>query len=181
MNNIGLLHKLKVRPCLFSQRSESGSGTGTGIGTACMSDDLSLLATSIKHNNDKLANSSHLIVDNNKTNRLIIKLILERNGVSVTEAKDALHTINLIKENNVYDIIWLDLQIPRIDGLMCAKVLRDELQYKGPIIGITGHVDCDTVTDCIEAGMQDVIGKPITEKALIAHVEKVCNMLSGNQ
>ncbi len=167
MNNIEVLHKLKIKRDvrLFSTSDKS-------IDDFCFS--CLPLRTHKNGCTSITRHGSHLIVGSNKTNQLIIKMYLERNGISVTEAEDALQTINLIKENNSYDIVWLDLQMPRINGLDCAKMLRQELGYEGPIIGLTGHVDYDTVHDCLDAGMQEVVGKPITEKALLSSIEKVC-------
>src|SRR5579885_2912460 len=111
-----------------------------------------------------------LIVDDNKINRMVIRILLERNGYIIEELDDGADVISIIK-NKKYKIILLDVEMPIIDGIECTQILRNELNYNGIIIGITSHVDFETYMDCKKAGMNDVITKPITEKSIIECLE----------
>lgn len=115
-----------------------------------------------------------LIVDDNKINRMAIRILLDKNEFIIEEADDGIEVITLIK-NKEYDIIFLDVEMPIVDGIQCTEILRNELEYKGMIIGITSHVDYETFHDCIKAGMNDVIMKPITEKSIIECIKNNLN------
>src|ERR1700744_3078269 len=88
------------------------------------------------------------------------------------EAINGEEAIKIIKETGTYNIIWMDVQMPKMNGIKCTDHLRNVLNYKGTIIGLTGHVDLDSVNDCKKAGMQDVLAKPIDKKLLEMYIEK---------
>lgn len=75
-------------------------------------------------------------------------------------------------ELNNYDIIWMDIQMPRMNGIKCTEYLRKVLKYKGTIIGLTGHVDAGTINDCEKAGMNAILPKPIEKNVLHAYIDK---------
>jgi CheY-like chemotaxis protein len=116
-----------------------------------------------------------LIVDDSDPNRSVIKRYLLREGRQTDEAVNGEDAINVIKKNGVYNIIWMDIQMPRMNGIKCTEYLRNTLGYKGVIIGLTGHVDVDSVNDSKKAGMQDVMAKPIDKKMLEVYIEKYKN------
>ena len=100
----------------------------------------------------------HLIVDDAAYNKQILAKYLEKLDITCDEAsngKEAL-TYNLDK----YDIIWMDIRMPIMDGLDCTIALR-ERGYKGIIIGVTGDVSPDNIKKCHNIGMNQVILKPI--------------------
>jgi len=113
-----------------------------------------------------------LVVDDCFINRIIIKTLLEKNNFKVDEAEDGKEVVNLIEEGKYYDIIWLDIQMPILDGIECTKRLRSLLNYSGKIIGVTSYADRRSYESCICAGMNDVIAKPITEESIINIAEK---------
>lgn len=116
----------------------------------------------------------YLVVDDCNINRLVIKIILQKinNETKISEASDGCQVITLIKEGNTYDIIWIDLQMPDIDGIECTKKLREEHNYKGIIIGITAHADDETKEKCVAAGMTSMIAKPVNEAIIRKTINK---------
>jgi len=117
--------------------------------------------------------NTHLIVDDNELNRIIIKILLEKNNFIVDELDNGADVIEIVEKDSLkYKIIWLDVNMPGMDGVQCAKTLRTKLKYKGTIIGITGCVDYDLIKECTNVGMDYVIPKPITEKQLIECVNR---------
>lgn len=113
------------------------------------------------------ANNTHLIADNEDTNRFVLKKLLEKNKQQVTEVRDGKHVIERIKLGENYNTIWLDLGLTQLDGVTCAGLLRTQYNYTGNIIAITAHVDDLTLETCKKAGFTRVISKPITEKTII--------------
>jgi len=113
----------------------------------------------------------HLIADDNELNRLVVKILLEKNGFKIDEAENGNQVIEKTKSDlDKYSIIWLDIEMPEMDGIQCAKKLRNDLKYDGTIIGITGHVDSDSVSACKNAGMDSIIAKPMSEENLMDNV-----------
>lgn len=99
-----------------------------------------------------------LIVDDNKINRVVTKRILQNKGYQCDVAEDGLDAIDILKVNT-YDLILMDINMPRIDGIETTKHIREN-DKRTPIIALTA-VEEDQVRDRIfEAGMNDFIIKP---------------------
>ena len=100
-----------------------------------------------------------LLVEDNLINQVVAKEILESFGLDVTIVDNGLHAIDLAK-NNEFALIFMDIQMPGIDGYETTKQIK-ELGIKTPIIAMTANVLESDVQKCKEAGMEDYIGKPI--------------------
>lgn len=119
-------------------------------------------------------NGKILVCDDASGNRYVLVKYMQRKNCLVDEAINGLDAIKKIEENGQYDIIWMDIQMPKMDGLECTRILREKYNYDGVIIGITGYVDPDSFNRCIQAGMTHVIGKPIDKEILFMYVDKYC-------
>jgi CheY-like chemotaxis protein len=126
--------------------------------------------TTINTEQKKLENHD-LIVDDSDPNRIVLKKYLNRYGRSADEAINGEDAIEKIKKIGSYKIVWMDIQMPKMNGIKCTKQLRD-LGYKGCIIGLTGHIDEESVSNCKQAGMQDILAKPIDKKVLSACIDQ---------
>lgn len=110
----------------------------------------------------------HLVVDSDDLNRLVIKVLLEKNGYIVDDAHDGQTAIDMIRQNPTkYNIVWLDIHMSC--GIKCAETVKNE--FDGYIIGTTSHTDPEIEEECRQAGIKNVILKPITEKMLLDHIE----------
>lgn len=101
-----------------------------------------------------------LIVDDNDINRLVIEMILQSFDFIVDNANNGKVAIELIDKNK-YSIIFMDIKMPIVDGIACTKKLRSS-NCETIIIGLTGHADIETHKIGINAGMNDILTKPIT-------------------
>jgi CheY-like chemotaxis protein len=116
---------------------------------------------------------SCLLVDNNDTHRFIIKNLMEKNDILVEEITNGIELINMIKSSDKqFNIILIDLKIPQIDALSCVRILRNELDYKGIILGLTGCNDIQTIKECTNAKMNDLVVDPLTEEKILQLVNK---------
>lgn len=111
-------------------------------------------------------NGKHLICDDAYTNRLVLQKYLTLFGCKTDEAQNGQDAISNVMDNGTYNIIWMDLKMPKMDGFEATEHLRKNLQYKGTIIGLTGYVDEVTVKRCYDLGMTHVVPKPF-DKAVI--------------
>ncbi len=100
----------------------------------------------------------HLIVDDAADNRTILKGYLKRTGVSADEASNGLEALD--KDLTKYDVIWMDLRMPIMDGIECTKNIR-KTGNKIIIIAVTGDTSPYTGKLCRENGFSMLLFKPI--------------------
>jgi len=118
----------------------------------------------------KYKNLHDLIVDDSNPNRQVLMRYLNEFGRTASEANNGETALINVKDNKEYSIIWMDLQMPKIDGVQCTKKLR-ESGYRGVIIGLTGHIDEESRILCKTAGMNDILAKPIYKAKLKSFIE----------
>jgi CheY-like chemotaxis protein len=117
-----------------------------------------------------------LLVEDIEINRMVIEGLLENSGVSITEACNGREALEKYIENNGhYDLIFMDVHMPEVNGYTATKQIR-ALDIPGsdtiPIVAMTASVFREDVENCLIAGMNDHIGKPIEFPALIHKMKK---------
>ncbi|MFT7860072.1 MAG: PAS domain-containing protein [Sulfurimonas sp.] len=100
-----------------------------------------------------------LLVEDNETNQLVASLMLEDFGFNVSVANNGKEAVELCQENQ-YDIIFMDLQMPVMDGITAAKKIR-EFDSDTPIIALSAAVMPKDKQLTLDAGMKHHIAKPI--------------------
>jgi len=127
-------------------------------------------------------NKKLLLVEDNKVNRLVAKLTLQKMGYSIDEAVNGQEAIDILSKKS-YDLIFMDMQMPIMDGLVATKIIRDEnsavLNHKIPIIAMTANVMKKDLDLCIEVGMNDIVTKPIKVDALAITLDKYIDTSDG--
>jgi CheY-like chemotaxis protein len=109
------------------------------------------------------SNFNILIAEDVPINLEIILSILEDTKIKIDTAENGLIALETFKKNHAkYSLIFMDLQMPEMDGLTSTREIR-KLSYgkKIPIVAMTANVFKEDVDRCIEAGMNGHIGKPI--------------------
>ncbi|EKO3930022.1 response regulator [Vibrio fluvialis] len=115
---------------------------------------------------DALDNSKHiLVVEDTRTNQMVIQLLLNRMGYNVTIANNGQHAIELIEKNKSFDLIFMDISMPIMDGIQATRILRSK-RLTTPIIALTAHSMNSDHQNCLAAGMNDIVLKPIRSKEL---------------
>ncbi len=184
--NIGKLFKD------FSQVDDSGSRRfqGTGLGLAICKQLIELMAGTIGVQSERGQGSlfwfevalptaqpatkssspsmppspiacSVLVVDDNRVNRMVAKRFLQKFGCEVQEATDGLEALNILKEQE-FDVVFMDCQMPNLDGLEATRLLRArEEERHTPIIAMTASALISERESCVEAGMDGFISKPV--------------------
>ncbi|MFO1480640.1 MAG: response regulator [Turneriella sp.] len=112
-----------------------------------------------------------LIVEDNPVNRLVLGKTLEKLGVSYDEAVDGLAALQLAQKQT-YNIIFMDLEMPEIDGYETAKRLRSA---PGPnqqthVICITAHTLAEQRERVLAAGMNEMVRKPFSLQEIASAV-----------
>jgi two-component system, sensor histidine kinase and response regulator len=139
----------------------------TALGTKPTKETLPALVTrhSLREAGDHLR---ILLVEDNPVNQLLAVRLLEKRGHSVTLAgngKEALATL----EKNTFDLVFMDVQMPQMDGFEATVAIREKERASGdhlPIIAMTAHAMAGDRERCLKAGMDDYISKPIRPQEL---------------
>ncbi len=103
-----------------------------------------------------------LVVDDLAENRELIRLLLEAIGHSVQEASSGGEAVSAAVDRP-FDLILMDIQMPGMDGLAASRLIRETapLNLTTPILAVSANVLADQVAQCLAAGMDDHIAKPI--------------------
>ena len=101
-----------------------------------------------------------LIVEDNEMNQMIMKEILENSGLRVSVAEHGLEAVNMMNEDNDYDLVFMDLHMPVMNGYDSSNRIRQD-GYKLPIIALTADVVKGVPEKIKECGMNGYITKPI--------------------
>jgi PAS domain S-box-containing protein len=115
-----------------------------------------------------------LLVEDNPTNRLMARTLLTRLGAEVEEAEDGLLGLDAARRG-AHDLVLMDVQMPRMDGVEATRAIRGLAgpAAQVPIIGLTANVMVHQRAEYLAAGMNGVIGKPISPAALLAEIARV--------
>ena len=112
-----------------------------------------------------------LVVEDNEINQRVAREILERLGATVEFASNGIEALD--KADPGHDIIFMDIQMPEMDGYEATKRLRQvDLFREKPIIAMTAGVFKEDKRRCFEAGMDDFVMKPVTPDSLVAIMKK---------
>jgi PAS domain S-box-containing protein len=107
-----------------------------------------------------------LIVEDYEGNVVVIGYILDELGISYDVAETGLQALNKWQENH-YDVILMDVQMPEMDGFTATKKIRaieEEKKFnRTPIIGMTAHALVGDKDKCVAVGMDSYLPKPIIE------------------
>ncbi len=101
-----------------------------------------------------------LVVEDTKTNQMVIQLMLSRLGYNVTLADNGQEALKLVSNNNEFDLIFMDISMPVMDGIEATKLIRAE-QINVPIIALTAHTMENDKEECLNVGMNDFVLKPM--------------------
>jgi signal transduction histidine kinase/ActR/RegA family two-component response regulator len=107
---------------------------------------------------------SILLVEDNALNQRVASQLLSRDGHRVTVAGDGQEALDRLDEAD-FDLILMDMQMPVMDGLTATRRIRDDEQHSGhgrrTIIAMTANAQDSDRSDCLAAGMDDFLTKPI--------------------
>ncbi len=136
----------------------------------CFADNLGLPVT-----RKEQLEANVLIVDDHPVNQKLMVSMLYKMGLSADIAKDGLQAVDMVKNHKAYDIIFMDLHMPVMDGLEATARIREltSLTDTQPIIiAMTANVIEGIELRCSEAGMDNYISKPVQ----MNHVEQALSL-----
>ena len=107
-----------------------------------------------------------LLVDDNLSNRVLGKKLIEKCGHNPVIAENGEEALKIYQAEKI-DLIFMDCQMPVMDGFECTRAIRREEagnleKFRVPIVALTAGVLKDWSSKCLDAGMDDYIAKPVT-------------------
>jgi CheY-like chemotaxis protein len=117
---------------------------------------------------------SILVAEDNKVNQTVITRMLQKLGHRVDIAADGLEAVNALRRMP-YDLVLMDCQMPGMDGFEATRAIRaGEAGSPGhiPIVALTANAMHGDREQCLAAGMDDFIAKPVTKQTLAAALER---------
>jgi len=106
-----------------------------------------------------------LVVDDVETNLYVAKGLMAPYGLSIDTAMSGFEAVDKIRDGNVYDIVFMDHMMPRMDGIEAVKIIRS-LGYTRPIVALTANALAGHAEMFLKNGFDDFISKPIDIRQL---------------
>jgi len=128
----------------------------------------------------KASDYTIMIVDDSKTDRMIMRKALEPLGVSLVEAGDGQEALNVLKAGeHSFDAMLIDIEMPRMDGYSLATEIKKYNRYKNlPLIAVTSRTGKSDRMRGVESGMVEYITKPYSADYLSSVVQRNVNFKS---
>jgi PAS domain S-box-containing protein len=140
----------------------------------CMGTDR--LPSTPESTEDNFAGRHILLVDDVELNREIVLTLLEPTGLGIDCAENGVEAVRMFNEApERYDMIFMDLQMPEMDGYEATRRIRGmEHPQAGqvPIIAMTANVFREDIEKCLAAGMNDHVGKPLDFNVVLDKLRK---------
>ena len=127
-----------------------------------------------------LSQLSILVAEDNELNQLLVRKILSNWQCKFIIVSDGGMVLSELNKNK-YDLILMDIQMPKMDGYEATKMIRESsnLSYNGiPIIALTAHAIKNEKEKCIECGMDEYLSKPFEQEELIEKILKLTDSKS---
>jgi len=114
-----------------------------------------------------------LLADDHAANRELLQALLSPFDIQMDLVEDGIAAVEAAAQS-AYDIILLDMQMPRMDGPAAARLIRSGggVNATTPIIALTANILPEHIEVCRDAGMQDHVSKPIDLRSLLAAIER---------
>lgn len=113
-----------------------------------------------------------LVAEDNRVNLRVILQFLERLGYQADSAGNGCEVLDAVNLHT-YDVILMDVQMPEMDGLQATREIRQRAEPGPYIIAVTANAMVEDQAECLAAGMNDYIRKPIEMRELAAALAKV--------
>jgi two-component system, NtrC family, response regulator HydG len=111
-----------------------------------------------------------LVVDDESSHRQMIRAVLSAEGYEIKEADDGLKAISAVEEH-FYDLVLIDIRMPKVDGIEALKKIKDTSPGI-PVIIMTAYASVNTAVEALKAGAYDYLTKPLDIEELKILVAK---------
>ncbi len=121
-----------------------------------------------------------LLVEDHPVNQKLVLAMLKKSPVRIDTAENGQEAVQRVLAHP-YDLVFMDIQMPVMDGIQATKEIRRAGFHNLPIIAMTAHALKGDREICLEAGMDDYLSKPIRREHIIEMIEKWCFPKTGTE
>jgi two-component system, sensor histidine kinase and response regulator len=126
-----------------------------------------------------------LLAEDNLINQRVAVRLLEKKGHTVVVAETGKRALELLEpfDQQPFDLVLMDVQMPEMDGLQATAVIRQHEMNSGkhiPIIAMTAHAMVGDKERCLQAGMDGYTSKPLQLEKLLATIEDVLHIMKSH-
>jgi CheY-like chemotaxis protein/HPt (histidine-containing phosphotransfer) domain-containing protein len=121
-----------------------------------------------------------LLVDDVEINQELARVIMEKQGHRVTIAGNGAEAVEVYRVDNRFDMIFMDIQMPVMDGFQATLAIRELERKRGghvPIIAMTAYSSSQDRQECLNGGMDSYIAKPVKPETIIAEINRYATAL----
>ena len=134
--------------------------------------------SSQEDDNADLADMRILVAEDNDINWEVVSMLLMMSGITCTRARNGAEAVDMMEDGgkDKYDMIFMDIQMPVMNGLEATKAIRaldDRDAAAIPIIAMTADAFSENVAECLSVGMNGHVAKPIDIKHVLKEIRKV--------
>ena len=117
-----------------------------------------------------------LVVDDTSVNLIIMRGILGQEGAQVQVAQDGLQALAALQaQPQGFDLVFMDMSMPHMDGLQATRAIRADGRWSElPVVAITANATSEDRQACLDAGMNDFIGKPFELDQVVEVAYRLC-------
>ncbi len=183
---LSITHKLvELHNGTISISSEKGIGTTVEIELAYKTGSTDDMYDQLHEISEEsmLQNLKVLVVDDEKYNRQLIKLILKKYHAIYAEANNGQFALQQLEQDE-FDLILMDVRMPLMNGIETVEKIRklkNKKKSKIPVIAITAAISSDDQQEYEKVGMNAFLPKPFTERELIRTINEVLQKININQ
>ncbi|HRG59281.1 MAG TPA: response regulator [Bacteroidia bacterium] len=118
-----------------------------------------------------MSNKRILLVDDEEYNRLLMRSLLNINGIRIVECTNGEEALSAFKKET-YDLVIMDVRMPVMNGIEATIEIRKQ-DKKIPILGATALLNEEKIASCTNAGMDEIIFKPFSKADLAEKLSKI--------
>ena len=123
-----------------------------------------------------------LLVEDNSTNLIFMKMLMDQLGYQASIARNGLEAVELVKKGRFFDLIFMDIQMPKMNGLDAAKQIR---AIKGAesmmIVGLSANAFREDIESAYAVGMNDYLTKPVSIQDIAKVISELYKNISINK
>ncbi|MGA5560916.1 response regulator [Streptomyces platensis] len=114
-----------------------------------------------------------LVVDDDRTNRMMLTYRLEMAGLETASSENGLEALQMLRESD-FDVVLLDILMPGMDGYATLDLMKHDQQLsRTPVIMMSAVGELDSVIRCLEMGAEDYLPKPLDHLLLTSRVNNI--------